>query len=335
MANITIAVDAMGGDFGPPVVVSASLKFLQSTSAVRLILVGDSHQIKPLIPHEFSSKIDVVHCDHVISMDDKPTQALRSKYPSSMHIALELVKSSDADACLSAGNTGALMAISKMMLKMIDGVTRPAIFGVVPSVDDHSYLLDMGGNVDCDANQLLEFALMGTLMANALDGKVSPSVALLNNGQEEIKGNSRVKQAAELLSAHAHINYIGYIEGHHLYQAVADIIVCDGFVGNVALKASEGVANFILEVFKKEVKTKYFLKPLFWLLLQFTQQASRRIDPRYLNGACFMGVKGIVIKSHGHADTLAFTQSLHYTKKMVDSQIVLKLESLAQLKNNN
>ena len=328
----TLAIDAMGGDFGPPVCVPACAEYLQSVQDARVVLVGDSRQIKPLIPHHLIRSIDVIHCEHAVAMGDKPSQVVRSKEKTSMSIAVELVQQKDADACVSAGNTGALMALSKRLLTMIEGVSRPAIMGVVPSVDGYSYLLDMGANVDCDAEQLLEFALMATLLVQALDEKISPSVALLNNGQEDIKGNSQVKQAAELLTNNPFINYIGFIEGHNLYQAVADIIVCDGFVGNIALKASEGVANFILDVFRREVDKKKYLKPLFWLLLQCTRRASKQVDPRYLNGACFLGVKGVVVKSHGHADSFAFKQALLYAHKMVDANIVDKLSALSEIK---
>ncbi|MCY4045065.1 MAG: phosphate acyltransferase PlsX [Cellvibrionales bacterium] len=330
MSKITIAIDAMGGDFGPEVIVPSVIDYLKANADTRIILVGDSFTIKPLIPNPQIHLVDVVHCDLSISMDAKPSQALRQKSPSSLHLIIDLLSKKEADAALSAGNTGALMAVSKQKLGMIEGITRPLICGVVPSVDGHSYLLDMGANVDCDAKQLLEFALIGTLVANALDGKVSPSVALLNNGEEEIKGNSQVKQAAELLTAHRHINYIGFIEGHNLYQAVADIIVCDGFVGNVALKASEGVANFILDIFNREFKNKPYLFPLFWILSKTMHSIGKQIDPRYLNGASFLGVNGVVVKSHGHADSLAFTQSIIYTKRMIESGIVEKLQHLSQ-----
>lgn len=330
MSKITIAVDAMGGDFGPEVIVPSVADYLKANSDTRIILVGDSFKIKPLIPNPVIHKVDVVHCDVAIPMDAKPSAALRQKSPSSLHIIIDLLNQKDADAALSAGNTGALMAVSKQRLGMIDGISRPLISGVVPSVDGHSYLLDMGANVDCNARQLLEFALIGTLVASSLDGKVSPSVALLNNGEEDVKGNSQVKEAAELLTQHKNINYIGFIEGHNLYQAVADIIVCDGFVGNVALKASEGVANFILDIFNREIKQKPYLFPLFWLLSKTLSSIGKQIDPRYLNGASFLGVNGVVVKSHGHADALAFKQSIIYTKRMIESGIVEKLQNIAK-----
>ena len=214
-----IAIDAMSGDFGPRVIVPSALQFLQQNPQRQLILTGDQAQISKLIPRKYAHKIDIVHTTDVVAMDDLPSVALRSKPKSSMHLAIDLIKSGHAAACVSAGNTGALMAISKIHLRMIEGVNRPAICGPVPTLDGHCFLVDMGSNVDCEASDLLEFALMGKVLAEAVDGNLNPSIALLNNGEELSKGNQQVKRAAELFVANQDVNYVGYAEGHKLYQA--------------------------------------------------------------------------------------------------------------------
>jgi glycerol-3-phosphate acyltransferase PlsX len=326
MAKTALAIDAMGGDYGPRVVVPATLKYLQETPAVSVFLVGNQSEISPLISTRFASRVTIVHADEVIAMDEKVSVALRTKKNSSLRLALELVANSEAQACVSAGNTGALMALGRYLLKTIDGVSRPAICGAVPSLNSHSYLLDMGANVDCAAQDLLCFAIMASVLVKELDGKPNPTVALLNNGEEAIKGNNQVKEAAELLAQCKAINYIGFVEGDKLYEAAADIIVCDGFVGNIALKASEGVAKYVIEKIRQEIKSDPISRFLSLFALPEFHRIKSKIDPRRFNGASLLGLKGIVVKSHGNADELAFFHALQHASYMMSADIVHQLD---------
>ena len=318
----------MSGDFGPRVIIPASLQFLEQNPSRKLFLVGDHKKISEHIPRKFQRRVEIVHADQVVDMDELPSVALRSKPRSSMHKVVDLVKNGEAAACVSAGNTGALMAISKIHLRTIEGVSRPAICGPVPTLEGHCFLVDMGANVDCDAEHLLEFALMGKVLARAVDGNKNPSVALLNNGEEQSKGNQQVKHAAELFVAHHDVNYVGYAEGHKLYQAAADVVVCDGFVGNIALKTSEGVAGFILETIKKEIRRDPIARILYWLGKSEVSRIKALVDPRRFNGASFLGLNGIVVKSHGHADALAFNHALQYAEKMLAVDIVSQIRQI-------
>ncbi|CAA0096674.1 Phosphate acyltransferase [BD1-7 clade bacterium] len=326
MVTNTVAIDAMSGDFGPRVIIPSTLQYLQGNPGTRVVFVGKTDAIEPLVNRRFAHRVDVVHASEVIGMDEVPSQALRHKKDSSIHVAVDLVKNGLASACLSAGNTGALMGVSKIKLRTIDGVDRPAICGAVPSLESHSYLLDMGANVDCSAEHLLQFAIMASVMARALDGKVSPTVALLNNGEEDTKGNHQVKEASELLAAKECLNYIGFIEGHRIFEAVADIIVCDGFVGNIALKASEGVATYIMDKIRKEIKSDPVTRLLSWFAIPEFRRVSSKVDPRRLNGAVLLGLKGVVVKSHGHADQLAFGYALEHAYRMLSVDIVSQLD---------
>ena len=232
----------------------------------------------------------------LFAMDDKPAAVLRGRKDTSMHKVLSLLSSGDVDAVVSSGNTGALMALSKHALKTIDGISRPAICGILPSLTNHSYLLDMGANVDCRSADLIGFAKMAQVLVQAIENKNKPSVALLNIGEEETKGNSQVREVAELLQADESINYIGFIEANKMYEGVADIILCDGFIGNIALKASEGIATYILEKIKGELKADPITKALSYLSLPKFLRMKSKIDPRRFNGASFLGLNGIVVK---------------------------------------
>lgn len=326
MAVSTIAIDVMSGDLGPRVIIPAIIEFLAKKKDVFVRLIGDGNVIRPLLdqnaPHD---RIQIIQSNEVIAMDESPIAAMRHKKQSSMHLAVQQIKDQQAQACISAGNTGALMAISKHKLGMIEGIDRPAICGALPTLYGHSYLLDMGANVDCDAEHLLQFALMASVMVAIAKGKKSPTVALLNNGEEDSKGNSQVKKAAALLSNHPKLNYIGYIEGHDLFTAAADIIVCDGFVGNIALKTSEGVASYIMQKIRQEIHADFFT----WLLSFFARPALYRvkksIDPRCFNGASLLGVQGVVVKSHGHADQKAFYHALMQTYRLMQSDMTQRL----------
>ena len=326
MVTKTVAIDAMSGDFGPRVIIPSTLQYLQGHPGTSVVFVGRTDAIEPLVRRRFAHRVDVLHAEDVIEMDEVPSHALRHKKNSSIHLAVDLVKNGYANACVSAGNTGALMGVSKIKLKMIEGVARPAICGAVPSLESHSYLLDMGANVDCSAEHLAQFAEMATVMARAIDGKNAPSVALLNNGEEDTKGNSQVKEAAELLSHKECLNYIGFVEGHRIFEAVADIIVCDGFVGNIALKASEGVAKYIIDKIKQEIKSDPLTRLLSWFAIPEFRRISSKVDPRRLNGAVLLGLKGVVVKSHGHADQLAFGYALDHAYRMLKVDIVSQLD---------
>lgn len=332
----TIALDAMGGDHGPCVTVSAALSFLAANSDVRLILVGQPEPLQAELrkrgaePHE---RLRLVAASEVVRMDEPPAQALRGKRDSSMRVAIALVRDGEAAACVSAGNTGALMAVAHFVLKTIPGIDRPAIVTALPTMRGHVHLLDLGANVECTAEQLQQFAVMGSIVANVVDGKSRPTVGLLNVGVEDIKGNSVVKAAAQLLQAGS-LNYIGYIEGDGIYAGQADVIVCDGFVGNIALKTSEGLAHmirhFMTEEFKRNIGTR-----LAGLIARPVLRAfARRVDPKRYNGATLVGLNGVVVKSHGGADAVAFHHALEVAlreaRKNIPDLIRRELEPSAQ-----
>lgn len=244
MTSLTLALDAMGGDHGPHVTVPAALRALKSHSSLKIILVGDKTEIDVYLrqaEQPLLSRIEVIHTDEVVSMSDRPVHALRTRKNSSMRLSIELVRDGRAAACVSAGNTGALMAMAKVLLKTLPGVDRPALVSCLPSVTQKPvYLLDLGANISCDSETLFQFAVMGSVLCEAVDKKSRPKVALLNVGTEEIKGNDQVQQAAQILQNTDQINYTGFIEGDEIYLGNVDVIVCDGFVGNITLKTSEG-----------------------------------------------------------------------------------------------
>jgi glycerol-3-phosphate acyltransferase PlsX len=312
-AGVTIALDAMGGDSGSAVVVPAALKAIEQYPDVNIILVGDEGELTRELDAagagKYSSRLSIHHASQQVEMDELPSNALRNKKDSSMRIALNLVKEGVANACVSAGNTGALMATSRFVVKMLPGIDRPAICTSLPSITSHTWMLDLGANVDCDAEHLFQFALMGSVLAEAVDGKIKPRVGLLNIGEEEIKGNERVREAAVLLSENMP-NYAGYAEGDDIYKGSFDVIVCDGFVGNVSLKTSEGVAKMIAAFIKQEFTRNILTRLAALVAMPVLKAFRRRIDPRRYNGASLLGLRGIVIKSHGGADVLAFANAI-------------------------
>jgi glycerol-3-phosphate acyltransferase PlsX len=319
--QLTISLDAMGGDHGPRVVVPAALQFLSNSRDTALILVGKEDAIAQHIGDaNFGDRLTVRHASQEVGMDEPPSKALRGKRDSSMRVALDLVKNGEADACVSAGNTGALMATARFVLKMLPLVDRPAIITAVPSIDGQTHMLDLGANVDCTAEHLFQFAVMGSELVTAVAGVESPRVGLLNIGEEEIKGNEQVKQAHELLGASS-LNYIGYVEGDDIYLGDVDLVVADGFVGNVALKASEGIAklvrHFLTLNFKRNLLTQLSGMAAMPILKRFSQS----IDPRRYNGASLLGLRGIVIKSHGGADLLAYENAIHIAEKEIHCNI--------------
>jgi len=242
-------------------------------------------------------------------MNEAPSQALRTKKDSSMRVAIDLVKAGAADACVSAGNTGALVATARFVLKMLPGIERPAICSAMPATRGHSHVLDLGANVDSTPEQLLQFALMGVALTGAVDNKPAPSVALLNVGVEEIKGHDQVKGAAALL-AHSNLNYVGFVEGDDIYEGAVDVIVCDGFVGNIALKASEGVARMLMRFARDEFRRTPLSRLAAWVSKPVLRAVMERLDPRQYNGASLLGLRGIVIKSHGGADAISFANAI-------------------------
>lgn len=310
---LTIALDGMGGDVGPDIIVPAALRVLkESGDWLRLIIVGQEDVISAaLIKNKFieDSRLIIQHASQMVSMDESPAQALRVKKNSSMRVAIELVKRGEADACISAGNTGALMATARFVLKTLSGIDRPAICTTLPTVRGRTRVLDLGANVNSKAEHLLQFALMGSVLAT-VNGIENPRVGLLNIGEEDIKGNEQVKEAARLLSASNMLNYIGFVEGDGIFLDEVDVVVCDGFVGNIALKSAEGVAKLIRYYMTQELNKNFLARLIGLLLLPRLNTFRRRIDPRCYNGASFLGLQGIVIKSHGSADTIAFANAI-------------------------
>jgi glycerol-3-phosphate acyltransferase PlsX len=320
---VTIALDAMGGDHGPEVTVEAALYMLREAQQLRLILVGD-HEILNAQLHRnrigHDSRLTVHHASQRVEMDESPAQALRTKKDSSMRVAINLVKEGAADACVSAGNTGALMATARYVLKTLPGIDRPAICTSLPSIEGHTHMLDLGANVDSTPQHLFEFAVMGSVLATAVDNIERPRVGLLNIGAEDIKGNEQVKGAAQLLAA-SNLNYIGYVEGDAIYKGGVDVIVCDGFVGNVALKTSEGLATMIRHFMKLEFTRNIITRTVGLFALPVLKAFRSRIDPRRYNGASFLGLQGIVVKSHGGADAKAFANAIRIAMLEVDKAV--------------
>ncbi len=310
---VKISVDCMGGDHGAPVTVPACLSFLRSHPDCELILVGDRAVLEPALAHasaDLAPRWSIEHAGEVVDMDESPAVALRTKRQSSMAVAARLVKDGLADACISAGNTGALMALSRYMLKTLEGIDRPALAMQIPNqLGGTTTMLDLGANVDCEPMHLLQFALMGASLVSALEGVESPSVGLLNIGEEVIKGNDVVKTTAELLRA-SPLNFYGNVEGDDIYKGTTNVVVCDGFVGNVALKTSEGLAQmmggFIREEFSRSLMSKFMGLLAYPVLNRFKV----RVDHRRYNGASLVGLRGVVIKSHGSADAYAFECAL-------------------------
>ncbi|MDT8310599.1 MAG: phosphate acyltransferase PlsX [Methylophaga sp.] len=334
--TLKIAIDAMGGDHGPQVVIPAAISALQKHQDVELILVGDEVTLQAaLVQLNFTDKarLHIHHASQVVAMDESPQAALRSKKDSSMRVAINLVKEGTAAACVSAGNTGALMATARFVLKTLPGIERPAIITALPTMKGHCYVLDLGANVDSSAEHLVQFALMGSVLAELVDGKKQPTVGLLNIGAEEIKGSERVKEAARLLSQ-TDLNYVGFVEGDGLYRGEVDVLVCDGFVGNVLLKASEGVAHMIRHYLRNSFKRNLFTKFAAMVAYPVLNHFRKELDPRAYNGANFIGLQGIVIKSHGGADNFAFANAINIAvieaRKDIPNNISKHLETLQE-----
>ena len=306
--DITVAIDCMGGDHGPHVTVPAALTFLRAQPEVNIVLVGLEDVIRiELKAHkaEIGPRLRIRHASEVVTMGEPPALALRNKKDSSMRVAVDLVKTGEANACVSAGNTGALMATSRFVLKMLPGIDRPAIAGVLPTIRGRTCVLDLGANVDCAPEHLVQFAIMGSALVAAVEHKAHPSVGLLNIGEEAIKGNEVVKQAADMLRASA-INFAGNVEGDDIFKGKTDVVVCDGFVGNVALKTSEGLAQMLGVFLREEFKRNALTRAAAIFAMPVLNAFKRRVDHRRFNGASLLGLRGIVVKSHGSADIYSF-----------------------------
>ena len=322
--TVTVAIDCMGGDHGPEVTVQAALDFVRKHEDVRAILVGIEEKIRPFLGQGDQSRLVIRHASEVVAMDESPALAIRTKKDSSMRVALDLVKSGEADACVSAGNTGALMAISRFVLKMLPGIDRPAICAVLPTVSGHVHVLDLGANVDCSPEHLLQFGIMGASLVGAIEHKDRPTVGILNIGEEDIKGNDVVKRAAELLKESG-LNFIGNIEGDGLYKGEAEVVVCDGFVGNVALKASEGLAQMLATFLRQEFGRNLLTKLAALVALPVIRHFKRRVDHRRYNGASLLGLRGIVVKSHGSADAFSFGNALDRAAETVRNGVLERI----------
>ncbi|MGE0875744.1 MAG: phosphate acyltransferase PlsX [Burkholderiales bacterium] len=326
--KVTVAVDCMGGDHGPSVTVPAALAFLRGHDDAAIVLVGPADALgRELAAHGAAAgeRIRVQGASEVVGMDEPPAQALRFKKDSSMRVAINLVKDGAADACVSAGNTGALMAISRFVLKTLPGIDRPAIATVLPNErGGFTYMLDLGANVDCTSEQLMQFGVMGAMLVEAVEHRERPSVGLLNIGVEDIKGNETVKRAAELLRESG-LNFHGNVEGDDIYKGTTDIVVCDGFVGNVALKASEGVAKMIVRFLREEFSRSPLRRLAALVALPVLKALKRRMDPGGYNGANLLGLRGIVIKSHGSADEFAFSQALRRAADAVENRVIERI----------
>jgi len=325
--EITVAIDCMGGDHGPHVTVPAALNFLKSNSDVDVVLVGLRDAIEAELKARgarSSPRLRVHHASEVVLMDESPALALRNKKDSSIRVAVELVKNGEAHACVSAGNTGALMAVSRFVLKMLPGIDRPAIIAALPSMRGSTYVLDLGANVDCGPEHLLQFAIMGATLVAAVEHKDRPSVGLLNIGEEDIKGNEVVKRAAELLRE-SEVNFIGNIEGGGIYKGEADVVVCDGFVGNVMLKASEGMVQMVRSFIRQEFMRSVIARLAGVIVMPAIYAFRKRLDPRRFNGATLLGLKGIVVKSHGSADVFGFERAIERAMEEVRNEVLHRL----------
>ncbi|KEA52678.1 MULTISPECIES: phosphate acyltransferase PlsX [Mangrovibacter] len=339
MTRLTLALDAMGGDFGPAVTVPAALQALESNSQLNLLLVGNPDAITPLLAKadfDQRSRLQIIPAQSVIASDARPSHAVRNSRGSSMRIALELVKEGRAQACVSAGNTGALMGLSKLLLKPLDGIERPALVTMLPhQMRGKTVVLDLGANVDCDSDMLVQFAIMGSVLAEELLGLSQPRVALLNIGEEETKGPEPIRSAAAVLAALPAIQYIGYLEANELLTGKTDVLVCDGFVGNVTLKTMEGVVRMFLSLLKSQSEGK---KRAWWLILlkHWLQKSLQRrfshLNPDQYNGACLLGLRGTVIKSHGAANQRAFEvaieQAVQAVRRQIPERIASRLKSV-------
>jgi glycerol-3-phosphate acyltransferase PlsX len=325
LRNYIIALDAMGGDFGPHISLLAAKKTLQEYPTLSLIIVGTREKIIPLLKKYQlldHARLSFVHAENVISMEDNPIYVLRHVSNSSMHTALKMVADGQADACVSAGNTGALMLLAKQALKTISSVSRPALVSGLPNnCGGHTYLLDLGANLQCDSDTLFNFAVMGSVLCEKVEQVPKPTVALLNVGKESNKGSDIIKRSATLLSESNYINYVGFIEADELFSCKADVVVTDGFSGNIALKSYEGMGRVFLQQLDKAVNSSIYTKLLGKLLSPILKKQFKHLHPDMYNGASLIGLRGIVVKSHGGANEVAFSYAIEQAIKEIQWQI--------------
>ena len=332
----SIAIDAMGGDYGIKVTVPASIQILQRFPEINIILVGNAVGIKKSLAKLKKSnhpRLSVLNATESVEMDESPQSALKNKKNSSMRLAINLVKSNEASACVSAGNTGALMATARFVLKMLPGIERPAIASNLPNRNSVTCMLDLGANTDSTPEQLLQFAVMGAMLTSTLTNKKNPSIGLLNIGSEDNKGNEVVKKTFELLKE-SHLNFYGNVEGDDIFKGTTDVVVCDGFVGNVALKTTEGVIKMFGNFLTAEYKKNWFTKIIALISLSLLKAFKRRLDPRRYNGASFLGLNGIVIKSHGGADILAFKTAIITAIEESENKVIEKIKKQIKIESN-
>lgn len=315
----------MGGDHGLKVIIPACVNAVKQHALLKLLLVGDEAQIKSHL-NEYGSinseQFSIIHASEVVAMDELPSHALRNKKDSSMRVAINLVKEGEASACVSAGNTGALMATARYVLKTLPGIDRPAIIAELPTLKGKTRVIDLGANVDSCAEYLFQFAVIGSALIQAVDKKENPKIGLLNIGVEEIKGNDQVKRTAHMLAECPLMNYIGYVEGDAFYSGEVDLVICDGFVGNVALKASEGLARLILTLLKDSFKKGIFSRLAGLIAYPALRHLKTKMDPARYNGASLLGLNGIVVKSHGGANATAFKSAIEEAIVEVQNNVI-------------
>ena len=326
--RVTLAIDCMGGDHGPSVTVPAALGFLEANADASVVLVGRSEDIKKLLPsaEPFGDRLTVRNATEVVSMDESPALAVKRKKASSMRVAIDLVKDGTVRACVSAGNTGALMATAHFVLRGLPGIDRPALVSALPTLKGQTHLLDLGASTDSKPENLLQFAIMGATLVAAIEHRERPTVGLLNIGAEAIKGNQVVKQAGDLLRE-SDLNFVGNVEGDDIYKGDVDVIVCDGFVGNVALKTSEGLARMIRDFLREEFTRGPLRKVAALFAWPALAAFQRRVDPRRYNGATLLGLRGVVVKSHGSADKLGFATAIERAAEEVRNDVLAKISA--------
>lgn len=327
-----IALDAMGGDHGPSVTVPAAKMALNEISNIQLVLVGDQVQLgtemeKLGLSNE--TRIRIQHTSEVVTMDEAAVLALKKKKDSSMRVAINLVKENKVQACVSAGNTGALMATSKYVLKTISGISRPAICTILPSMTGHTLMLDLGANLECTPENLHQFAIMGSVLAQSVDGMEKPTVGLLNIGSEAIKGNESIKKASQLIASSG-LNYHGFVEGDDIYKGTVNVVVTDGFVGNVSLKTGEGLAALVNQVLQREFKKNLITRLAAIIALPVLRNVAKTLDPRRYNGASLLGLNGIVVKSHGSADTSSFFNAIKIASMEIEKDVPQRISRVVE-----
>ena len=323
-----ISVDAMGGDFGPSVTIPASLKILKKYENISIVLVGIADEITKILKKKKSlnhPRVTIHNATQIVGMDELPQSALKNKKDSSMRVSINLVKEGVVDACVSAGNTGALMATARFVLRMLPGIDRPAISSELPSANGTTCMLDLGANADCTPEQLLQFGIMGSILTNVLHKKNNPSIGLLSNGSEAMKGSEVVKKSAELFR-NSHLNFHGNVEGDDIFKGTTDVVVCDGFTGNISLKTTEGLAQMMANFLTLEFKRNLLTKISALIALPVLKRFKKRLDPRRYNGASFLGLNGIVVKSHGGADEFAFIHALETTISESENDVISKIK---------